>query len=331
MERDSVAAANIVFATSTAQLPTTFGSDLAGADALCAARANAAALPGTFVAFLSTSMINAGDRLAGARGWVRPDGRPFADQVDDLVNGTIVFPPRLDEAGNDLGGAHVVSGTQGGGTASTSCSDYSDPAGMIRFGSTDGTYEAWFTRGFDPCNQPARIYCFGTSLARPVTITPEIGRRAFVTVGTFAPGGGVAAADALCASEAQAAGLSGTFQALLETSTAGAASRFSLSGATWVRLDGVPIVDSPAQLATGILNTSLSVTAAGAHLDGAVTFTGATTNDLASPQPAPDTCSDWTTSSGSTSLGNTFYGYEAAVSWSSGTCNAAYSLYCLEE
>jgi hypothetical protein len=71
--------ANFVFVTSSAHAPIELGPDLGAADAICAARATEANLPGTYVAWLSTSTRQARDRLAGARGWVRVDGRPVAD------------------------------------------------------------------------------------------------------------------------------------------------------------------------------------------------------------------------------------------------------------
>ncbi len=78
---------NVVFVSST-----TSNGDLggqAGADAECASLATAASLPsGTYKAWLSTSTANAISKLGGARGFVRPDGQPFADQVSDIATGS---------------------------------------------------------------------------------------------------------------------------------------------------------------------------------------------------------------------------------------------------
>jgi len=82
---------------------------LAGADSACQARASAASLTGTYRAWLSTSGtggVNAIARLGTGRGWVRPDGKPFADTTNDISNGHIFCPPRLDEFGHDLGQVH---------------------------------------------------------------------------------------------------------------------------------------------------------------------------------------------------------------------------------
>ncbi len=65
-----------------------------------------------------------------------------------------------------------------------------------------------------------------------MTITPVTGRTAFVSTSSFDASTGISSADTLCQNEATAAGLpkSSTFLALLSTSTASAASRFTLSG-----------------------------------------------------------------------------------------------------
>lgn len=93
---------NIAFVTST-----TYNGDLgglAGADQKCQALAEAAGLPANvYKAWLSTSNENAKDRLGSARGWVRKDGKPFADTVADIVSGKIFHPLRIDENGADTG------------------------------------------------------------------------------------------------------------------------------------------------------------------------------------------------------------------------------------
>src|SRR5690348_11017356 len=56
-------------------LPGNFGG-IDVADGLCNTEASDAGLGGTFVAWLSTSAVDARDRLDGSRGWVRTDGLP---------------------------------------------------------------------------------------------------------------------------------------------------------------------------------------------------------------------------------------------------------------
>src|ERR1700734_4365982 len=66
----------------------------AGADTACRNLAHASGLPGTYVAWLGTSTASAVSRLGSARGWVRPDGKPFADRASDLGVGGVFYPPR---------------------------------------------------------------------------------------------------------------------------------------------------------------------------------------------------------------------------------------------
>src|SRR5206468_3194505 len=73
---------NYAFVTSQ-RVPTRF-QPLEVADSRCNDAAAAAGLPGEYRAWLSTAAHYARDRLAGARGWIRTDGAPFADTVDDL-------------------------------------------------------------------------------------------------------------------------------------------------------------------------------------------------------------------------------------------------------
>src|SRR5207249_1446674 len=70
--------ANLAFVSSATYTPGAIGG-AAAADATCNALATSAGLPGTYVAWLSTTTQNAVDRVSGARGWVRIDGLPIAD------------------------------------------------------------------------------------------------------------------------------------------------------------------------------------------------------------------------------------------------------------
>src|SRR5262245_32537060 len=68
--------ANIVFITSGPVVPGNLGG-LGGADLVCQNHAMSAHLPGHYIAWLSTHTDDARARLtnAGARGWVRVDGK----------------------------------------------------------------------------------------------------------------------------------------------------------------------------------------------------------------------------------------------------------------
>ena len=127
----STAVFNVAFVTST-----TSNGDLGGqpgADAECASLAAAASLPSaTYKAWLSTSTLNAAAKLGTARGFVRPDGQPFADQVSDIAAGNILNPLILDESGNNLAHQIVWTGTTDAGIASPfACGDWLDRHGRV--------------------------------------------------------------------------------------------------------------------------------------------------------------------------------------------------------
>ena len=97
----------------------TFATTLGGAqlyDSQCNSLATAAGINdvtgNAFVAWMSDATSNARARLgASARGWVRMDGRPFADTQSDLFSNNVVFHPiRLDENGTDPGRQLVLTG-----------------------------------------------------------------------------------------------------------------------------------------------------------------------------------------------------------------------------
>jgi len=322
---------NLVFVTSSQHLPVELGG-LDVADAVCAGRAAAAGLPGTYIAWLSTSAVAARDRLGAARGWRRVDGRPVADTVADLLGGRIFYPIRIDEAGGDaIGSTTMVTGTFSGGAGggAWACADWSDPAGNYTSGRAHGTTGVW--TGFDiaGCSVPGRLYCFGVDRAAPVAPTPATGRLAFASA--WAPGGGLADADARCQADAAARGHPGTFRALLAAAGRSAASRFDPGGPPWVRVDGVPLAASAMALLLESTETALNVNAAGGYEPDAFVFSGAA--DPTTAGTAGTTCNDWTDAGAAfTALGHladsgpTFFG---AIN---DTCNVPGArIYCLAE
>jgi hypothetical protein len=322
---------NIVFVTSTAHVPAEFGADLAGADAICAARAAEAGLPGPYRAYLATSRVRAPDRLENARGWVRVDGRPVVDRISDLTSGQFLYPPRLDEHGDDFGDSDepVATGAAADGSLDQSgnCTDYTDSAGGVAAGFVGRTMEQWRGRGSSlPCSSAVRLYCFGIAYDTPLQFTPAIGRRAFVTAQAFMPGGGLAAADALCASEASLAGLGGAYRAWLATDLASGASRFDLSRPTWVRVDGVELAESRLAFVSGLLLAAPNLTSLGAHTSGVVITGGA------AGQRSDRTCGDWTDPASGTGYG--LMHATSMTAFARGVDFAACSgrpIYCFEE
>jgi hypothetical protein len=267
---------------------TTSNGDLGGqtgADAECASLAAAANLPSaTYKAWLSTSTLNAAAKLGTARGFVRPDGQPFADQVSDIAAGKILNPLILDESGNNLAHQIVWTGTTDAGIASPfACGDWLIGTGESfgELGETTGGAGAWSDDASETsCNVFAHLYCFGTSRVSALTVAPIAGRIAFVSKESFATSQGIAGADTLCQNEASAAGLANptTFVALLSTSTVAAASRFDLSAlsAPYVRPDGIEIADAPTIAAGSTLDSGMWQHADGSYVTefAAATWTG---------------------------------------------------------
>jgi hypothetical protein len=268
------------------------------ADALCIQLAEDAGIPGRYVAWLSTETTSAVSRLEGARGWMRPDGRPVVDRPVDLTQGNFFYPPLLDETGAELRSGEILTGTEVDGAVSNdACQSWTvfekDDATVGRSGST---HVGWTDRGATvSCDvASARVYCFGVDLDAPLEPQPVEGRAAFVTGSTVNADDGVAGFDALCQLEGEAAGLEGTFLAVVATSMHSAVGRFDLDGPPWVNTNGVPLAPSAAAAAVAVhFDAPPAFTASGQAVDGSY-WTGAQ-----SPSgDATGSCSDWTTTSG---------------------------------
>jgi hypothetical protein len=326
---------NYVFVTSE-PIGLPFDS-LAIADGICDVAAATAGLPGSYRAWLSTTQINAMDRLQGARGWILTDGRPFADTVDDIVNGRIFNPPAADEYGLRHDEATMVfTGTIPVGTLNwdRNCSDWSTREGDGGAGYRDGTTSVWTEADFYPCQWLAPIYCFGIDKAAPLNPTPAEGNRAWLSTGPFRANTGVAGADAICAGEAAAAGLTGNFKALIATSTSSAADRFtSPIGTVWVRPDGIPLNPPGVDLFTmGAPVTPLNVTLRGQRVEVfTLVYVGSPRpRDLAALET---NCNDWSTSG---TMNEAFYGDPSRTTTffygDTSSCNAIDArVYCLED
>jgi hypothetical protein len=285
---DDCAAPNRMFVTSV-EYDGNLGG-LAGADARCRERAQAAGLTPTFIALLATSTVSLFDRLGEAQGWVRLDGKPFAGTVDDLIAGTLLYPAVTDEFGKNAG---VSYSAFTGFYPDSTCRDWRSNAAADRSsgGLCASTGSQWHSYFIDPCDKKSRLLCFeALRKARVRAERPPAFRVAFLSEGTFTPGAGLTGADAVCAREARAAGLAGSFRALLATTRASAMSRFDLDGAPWVRPDGVSVVATAGDLAAGKLLAPPTLLASGVHPGGTSVWTGA-------PNPAvpggEETCSDW--------------------------------------
>lgn len=334
---------NIAFVTSTLQLPTTFGADLAGADAVCMQRAAAGNLPGKYVALVSTSAVSATTRLNGSRGWVRVDGTPVLDLPEDLAAPGILSPIDQDEKGAIVAGPVVTASKGDGSTAGGyTCAmngeaDFSDAAGSITFGYASQALSNGVSQYSQSCATAEPIYCFGVGKTAPLVISPPSdARKAFVTAEGFTMDStGLAKADALCASEAQAVGLSGTFTALLPTTTATGLARFSDTARPWVRLDGVQLAATPLDFAGGKLLSPLDETSLGTYVTENVATGGVVPGQAVSAGPSAD-CVDWTSTASTNNgvdLGNA---NDVVLAFGDGDddgtgCSGQFPIYCLEQ
>jgi hypothetical protein len=290
--------ANLVFVTSRAYPIVGLGSN---ADDLCATHASEGGHAGTFRAWISTAGTSALSRLAGSRGWVRFDGVPVADLPADIAQGKVFVPVRYDERGglvanNDL----IVTATGSNGQlAGTNCDDFTSATGDVRVGTPVGTTADWTDTTTKACGSTGRLYCFEVDRLVPVAPVTASGRIAFVSMATWERRSGIAAADALCGSEALAGGLTGTFAAVVASTSASAASRFSPVGPTWIRRDGVAIGATAADVLAGNLITPPNVTVNDTYYGGPV-VTGAPS--IADVATATSSCADWTTPIGNGSI-----------------------------
>lgn len=329
----SVVTYNLMFATSTTYTGNLGG--LAGGDTACAQRAAAAGLAGTYVAYLSTSGVDAISRLAGGRGWVRMDGRPFADTPADIAAGRILYPPRLDELGAEVvpspSAISAMTGTLDNGMrdATSTCSDWTATSGFVRTGLTEGGTLWWSSGGSGGCADAKRLYCFGIDRTNAIATLAITGRLAFLSSSYFDPGSGLAAADAICATDAAARALAGTYKALLATDGASAASRFATTGATWVRTDGVQLVAAAADLPVEPMMAPLDVGPGGARPSPGQVWIGAA--DFGTPGTAATTCNGWSTSSGGSTGTGGVTGLSRHAGFFEPPCSNVARIYCLQD
>jgi hypothetical protein len=326
---DTALDANYAFVTSAIAGGGSLGG-LGSGDAICAMAAADAGLPGTYVAWLSTASVNAISRLAGSRGWIRPDGRVIADRPTELTTTGPRVPIAVTEHGVDLRGvgpAGVLTGTDASGAATMfHCQGWlvPDAATMTAGHLAGGT--VYFTESTlsATCNGSGRLYCFGTGKVVTLAPPPPAPPLAFVTRSAWNPASGIAAADALCASEAAAAGLSGGFLAALAPTGATTASRFSDPNAFYRRPDGVELGRVlSGQLAVGFLNRYADGTFAPTNR----AWTGGPPNLAAGD---PSNCASWTSSAPSSQIGVPAMADGEMFGGNAESCATSLPVYCLQ-
>ena len=296
---------NVAFISSVEFTPGSLGG-LAGADAQCQALADDAGLAGTYVAWLSDSTTDAVDRLADARGWRRPDGLPFADDVDDIVAGRVWYPLLVDETGTaNAQPRFVLTATNPVGTlhGPSTCDDWDyynplAPPEFVAVGRSDHNAGFWTSGGAGNCQGSYALYCFGIDHAHAVTLdVPDDARYAFVSSGGLPPQSGLEGADDLCDADAADAGLPGTYLALLAPDGASAMSRFSTDDGPWVLPSGVSLAETAADFADDTRLSPISQTADATPLELVFTiWSGASTTATAGTMD--NSCEEWTVTTG---------------------------------
>lgn len=160
---------SIVFVSSEGDTYTGNFGGVSGADTNCNTLASAASLTGNFVAWLSDSITDAKDRLPTEIPFKRTDGVIIADNLADLLDGTIGNKINVDEAGVPPAGTeiHVFTGTKIDGTAKDGylCEDWTigSDTSNVWLGNMDKTDNKWTDEKSELCNHNSRIYCFQVS------------------------------------------------------------------------------------------------------------------------------------------------------------------------
>jgi hypothetical protein len=338
---------------------------LAGADAVCQARATAASLEGAalFVAWMSDSVDDAYCRVHGMTGkkatncgglpdppsfagpWVRTDLHPFSPAIHGLVgfHGNVYIPVSKDEFGIESMASFAFSATDYNGEykpgSSLACSDWTSSAsGMVPGGSLSRTTGSWTDFGQIGCANPAPLICLKQADGPPIAPLFNQGALAFLThsIGNGRledwpeAGGkqGLEAGDNICRLRASAAGLPHPeeFKAWLSTSSVDAADRFTFGG-PWVRPDGVIVAQTRVDLVSGQLHSPINQTAFGVYWGNQGVWTGST--GLGAGTGAH--CVDW--SSDSSGPQGTYGLANAIDEWSEvfgpQPCSGYCALYCL--
>lgn len=170
---------------------------LTGADAICTRNAIAAKLGGgPWVAWLSTSTVDARDRLTPGSGpFVRASdtGTVIANDIADLTDGTLQNAILLAADGGLPLYPDTWTGTSSDGTEATTsntCNDWTSSSSSFsgQAGSNTNTNSAWTDYGYGSCaNEHQNLYCFEAPPAPvPAQSHLQLGLLALLLVGVGA-------------------------------------------------------------------------------------------------------------------------------------------------
>lgn len=338
---DALSRPNVVFVT-TATSMGTFGNGALGAlgtaDQVCAGEAAAAGLPGTFVAWITAGSTTAASRLAGSRGWIRPDGVPVADDVAGLTSGQVYNPISLTADGT-LVNDYVWTGTTAAGALGTfgNCGDWTSSGGNGTVGHSRSV--GYSQANGSLCDMAYPFLCFEVGnvavVSPPPKVTPE--RIAFLSH-PLVVSTGRGAFDTACATDAANASLPGTYLAAVATMSESIRMRFTSDARQWTTVDGAVISTTFVGLLNGSTRQSpINQLADGTRVGASTAFgnfvwTGAL--DAASFATATSNCSDWTNAAmpESADTGDPDY-VQTSFMWKGGSngCNGVLSVLCLQQ
>jgi hypothetical protein len=323
---------NLVFVSSVRTYATDRGG-VAAYDGECNRLANTAGLNNAagdaYVAWMGDSKTSVFERLGKARGFVRVDGEPVADDPRAMISdGRIYNPIDVDESGK-LQRAPALTGVDSNGNATldTDCNDWTSKTSSAKgiAGSSEAGPVIWYYWEGGTCDRlSGAVYCFMKTKVSTVTIAPQAGRRIFMSNQPVRIG---QSAQARCDSDKP----SGTGKvAVLRATTTVAASTLIDPSATYVRPDGV-VVGLGSDLLAASLRSGIWQLGNGQYASHAV-WTGSRLPDqLGTPA---DTCSDWTSNAdGSMYAGGnspvTGTWWQNPIPW---TCSSTYTfVYCIEQ
>lgn len=139
---------------------------LSGADHICNVSASAAELGGVWLAWLSTSSVDAIDRIEDVGPWHLVNGTKVFNNKDNLRTSPIAGVT-LSEWGTFVddqfwGYGTVWTGTTVGGRADAeTCNDWTSTDDAVRapFGQTSATFGGWTHSGRTYCDDYKHLYC----------------------------------------------------------------------------------------------------------------------------------------------------------------------------
>ncbi len=260
---------------------------------------------------------------------------------DDGAGGCTVDPCTPDPCT----GPHQVGCTVVGGEAVCGCED-----GWVATGGACildpclpvGGVQVCVAPGPDRCKVIDGVpicYCPEGSVESPAGCV-ETDSRAFVT-SLASPGdtlGGVTGADSLCATLANAAGLTGTYKAWLSTPDEDAVDRFANGGPwrTWdddVQLWTRKVADDIWDLTDGTIDAAINRTEFGAPVLGnCLVWTGTTTDgERSNPDGLGGTCAGWTSAEEGFGLAGLCDAADTLwTEWAPALCTKESRFYCFQ-